>query len=143
MTTKKAAVKTVTKVEVKEGPFSKLNVENIEKVAKEIWLAGLGAYGRSFDEVKTLSDKINGDSKKALEDGQKFFDELVARGEKLQTTTEEKFKEGKSDLEERIESRIKKLKSLVPTSSKLEIKEQLNTVNRKLDTLNKEIKKSA
>lgn len=120
-------------VETKETPFSKLNVE---KIAKEIWLAGLGAYGRSFDQVKTLSNKIS-------DKGQKFFDKLVARGEKVQSKAEEKIKEGKSDLENRFESRIEKLKSYVPTSANTEIKEQLGKVSRKLDTLNKELKKSA
>ncbi len=128
MATKKAEATT----ETNDSILNKLNSEKIEKVAKQIWLAGLGAYGRSFDEIRNRYEKINTES-------QKMFDELVARGEKLQSATEDKLKEGKSDLEGRIE----KLKSYATLPGNSEVVDQLSEVNRKLDTLNKDVKKMA
>lgn len=129
--------------EVKDTQSRKLSADNIERMAKQIWLAGLGAYGRSFDEVQTRFEKMNTDS-------QNLFEELVSRGEKLQSDTENKLKEGKDD----VESRIEKLKKFVKRSGDSEVtdqisdvnrqlSEQLNDVSRKLDTLNKEVKKRA
>ncbi len=68
-----------------------------------------------------------------------MFDELVARGEKLQSKAEDKLQEGKSDLEGRIE----KLKSYAKLPVNSEVVDQLSEVNRNLDTLNKDVKKMA
>ncbi len=133
MATKKAEVtKSEATSETKDSILNKLNSEKIEKVAKQIWLAGLGAYGRSFDEIQNRYEKINTES-------QKMFDELVARGEKLQANAEDKLKEGKSDLEGRIE----KLKGYAKLPVNSEVVDQLSEVNRNLDTLNKDVKKMA
>ena len=118
--------------ETKDSILNKLNSERIEKVAKQIWLAGLGASGRSFAELPNRYEKINTES-------QKMFDELVARGEKVQANAEDKLKEGKSDLEERIE----KLKGYATFPGNSKVVDQLSEVNRKLDTLNKDVKKMA
>jgi len=139
MTTKKEEATT----DAKETQGRKLSADNIESMAKQIWLAGLGAYGRSFDEVQTRFEKMNTES-------QNLFEELVSRGEKLQSDAESKFKEGKVD----VESRIEKLKKFAKRSGDSEVtdqisdvnrqlSEQLNNVSRKLDTLNKEVKKRA
>jgi len=47
------------------------------EAAHKIWLAGVGAYGRAFDTAREQFDKVN-------EDTGAFFDELVARGEKIE-----------------------------------------------------------
>jgi len=126
MATKKSEVT----AETKDRIFNKLSTDKIEKLAKQIWLAGLGAYGRSFDEIQNRYEKINSES-------QKLFDELVARGEQLQANAEEKLQDGKSDLERRIE----KLKSYTALPVNSQLNDQLSEVNRKLDSLNKDLKK--
>ena len=127
MATKKSAAKTE---ETKSRILELLNTEKVEALTKKIWLAGLGAYGRSFDEVQERFDKANSDRKK-------FFDELVERGEKLQAVTEDRIKEGRSDLE----SRFDKLKGFAKSPSS--VSEQLDAVNSKLDALSKDVKKIA
>lgn len=126
MATKKVEATT----EENETIFTKLSAEKIETIAKQIWLAGFGTYGRSFDEVQTRFEKMNANR-------QKLFDELVVRGEKLQADAESKFQEGKSDLE----SHIEKLKGHVTLPTGSDVADQFSDVNRKLDTLNKEVKK--
>lgn len=126
MATKKSEATTETKDRI----INKLSTDKIEKLAKQIWLAGLGAYGRSFDEIQNRYEKMNSES-------QKLFDELVARGEKLQADAEEKLQDGKSDLERRIE----KLKNYATLPVNSQLSDQLSEVNRKLDSLNKDLKK--
>ncbi|PHQ58855.1 MAG: hypothetical protein COC03_07710 [Robiginitomaculum sp.] len=54
--------------------------------ARKIWLAGIGAYGRAFSEVQEgLSKATKGTSK--------VFDELVEKGEVLETIVTHKSKE--------------------------------------------------
>ncbi|NIB40720.1 phasin family protein [Pseudomaricurvus alkylphenolicus] len=120
------------KEETKETLLSKLGADNIEALAKKIWLAGLGAYGRSFDEVQNRYEKANADS-------QKFFEELVKRGEKLQDDAESRLKDGRTTLEGRIE----KLKKYATFSSNNEMNEKIDDVNRKLDVISRDLKKKA
>ena len=61
-------------------------IETAEEVARKIWLAGLGAYGKSFEEVKRQYEKLNGETSR-------LFEELVSKGEKLEADTKVKFKE--------------------------------------------------
>ena len=49
-----------------------------EDTARKIWLAGLGAYGKSIDTVQGQYEKINADSNR-------IFNELVAKGEALES----------------------------------------------------------
>ena len=47
------------------------------EIANRIWLAGIGAYGRAYDEARDGVAKLN-------KDGTSFFEELVQRGEALE-----------------------------------------------------------
>jgi hypothetical protein len=51
-------------------------IEKTDGLARKIWLAGLGAYVKSFEEIQNQYEKINGDRAR-------LFNELVARGQKL------------------------------------------------------------
>jgi poly(hydroxyalkanoate) granule-associated protein len=46
-------------------------------IARKIWLAGVGAYGRAFNEAQERLDKL-------ADNAGEMFDELVARGEKIE-----------------------------------------------------------
>ena len=48
-------------------------------IARKIWLAGVGAYGRAFTEAQERLDKL-------ADNAGDMFDELVARGEKIEDT---------------------------------------------------------
>ena len=79
-------------------------------VAKSIWLAGLGAYGRAFDEAVSQYDKVSKESTK-------LFDELVEKGRKLDTQSHGKLAEAKSKTTATIEDRISKVRDSVNLSN--------------------------
>lgn len=72
----------------------KSKVGDAEEFARKIWLAGLGAYGKSFDEVQGQYEKLNVEASKV-------FEELVSKGAELETDAKGKFKE-KANIEERV-----------------------------------------
>lgn len=51
--------------------------------ARKIWLAGIGAYGRAFTEAQEKVAKLGGESARV-------FDDLVAKGEAIEKTVEER-----------------------------------------------------
>jgi len=71
-----------------------------EDFAHKIWLAGLGAYGKGYDEAKGRFEELNTDAAKV-------FDELVAKGESLENEAKTKFKEKTSELTDKADSNIK------------------------------------
>jgi len=81
----------------------KETASNAEEMARKVWLAGLGAYGRGYEEIKNRMETISSDSNK-------FFEELVAKGEKLQAEGKNKVDEvknevaAKTDIDSRIET---------------------------------------
>ena len=74
-----------------------------EEMARKVWLAGLGAYGKGYEEVKGRFETLSTDSNK-------LFDELVVKGEKLETEGKDKVKDvqtkvaAKTEIETRIET---------------------------------------
>ncbi len=65
------------------------NFQTAEEAARKIWLAGLGAYGKSYEEIQSQYEKLNGETSH-------FFEELVSKGEKLEADTKKKLKENTS-----------------------------------------------
>jgi hypothetical protein len=56
--------------------------ETAEGLARKIWLAGLGIYGRSFEEIQNRFEKINGERAR-------LFQEFVSKGEEIAADTNE------------------------------------------------------
>jgi len=56
------------------------------ETARRIWLAGIGAYGRAFTEAQGALKEVTGKSSE-------IFDELVQKGEMLETVGKVKGKE--------------------------------------------------
>ena len=79
-----------------------------EEMARKVWLAGLGAYGKGYEEIKGRIESLSTDSNK-------LFNELVVKGEKLET-------EGKGVVEE-VKTKVAK---------KTEIESRIETVRSKL-----------
>jgi DNA anti-recombination protein RmuC len=93
-----------------------------EDVARKIWLAGLGAYGKSVDSVQGQYEKVNADSNRV-------FNELVAKGEALEGQAKTKIKE-KAAVDQRIADVRKKL-----GLDKSEETSKIETLSKKIDDL--------
>lgn len=103
--------------------------DTAEEMARKIWLAGLGAYGKSFDEIQSQYEKLN-------TQGTHLFDELVSKGEKLEADTKEIIK--KSSVEKRVEDVRKKL-GLDSSDTDAKIDE----LSKKVDALTEAVSKLA
>jgi polyhydroxyalkanoate synthesis regulator phasin len=108
-----------------------------EEMARKVWLAGIGAYGKGYEEVKGRFEALSTDSNK-------LFEELVVKGEKLETEGKGRIKEvqtkvaAKTEIETRIETVRTKL-GLNNTDSDQKI-EDLST---KIDALTAAVAKLA
>jgi polyhydroxyalkanoate synthesis regulator phasin len=108
-----------------------------EEMARKVWLAGLGAYGKGYEEVKGRFEAISTDSNK-------LFDELVVKGEKLETEGKGKIEEvktkvaAKTEVEARIETVRTKL-GLNSTDADIKIEE----LSAKIDALTAAVAKLA
>ena len=107
-------------------------------------MAYLGAIGRSYDEVVSRTEKANDEIKARIE---KFNDErvelvedLVARGEKVQDEAEARLKESRANVEEQIEVARERLVTL---STKVDVSARLKGLSDRLESLSKDLKKSA
>ncbi len=106
---KPAAAKTEAKVETKETAFD---------VSRKAVLAGLGAYGKAFDQVQSRIKSLNDELETRRSKASELYNELVARGEKIESEAKEKLadidtkKFGIDKIADRaaIEARIEKAK---------------------------------
>lgn len=76
-------------------------VTEAEEFARKIWLAGIGAYGKGFDEAQGRYEKVSAEASKV-------FDELVVKGSKLETEAKDKL-QVKTNVEARVADVRKKL----------------------------------
>lgn len=75
----KAAVeKSKTVAEKRKKKNGKKESESGETTARKIWLAGLGAYGKSLEDAHEHIDK-------ASQDASRFFHELVDKGQSIES----------------------------------------------------------
>ncbi|WP_299014008.1 phasin family protein [uncultured Photobacterium sp.] len=100
----------------------KLNAKDIikEKNLYNIWLAGLGAYAKSSEEVNQLSDK-----------SKSLFDELVERGRAVESSTKERLHTEHSHASVAVEERFQQMvQKFVGIDN-----ERLDRVDDKIDQL--------
>ena len=107
-------------------------------MAKSIWLAGLGAYGKAFDEAVTQYGKVSKETTK-------LFDELVEKGRRLDSESHSKLTKAKSKTTATIEERINKVRESVNLPSlsgggadaaKIdELNSKVDVLSEKLDAL--------
>ena len=119
--------------------LSDLSSERAEEVAKSIWLAGLGAYSRTFDEVSERVDDLQDKVKKKNAYGQKAFDQLVKHGVTVQKTLEKAMKQGKDSLEERVAEFKKRFGGGL--SSFVDIPGRLRDAAEKIEELSEKLQK--
>jgi polyhydroxyalkanoate synthesis regulator phasin len=81
----------------------KTKAAEAEDMARKVWLAGLGAYGKSFEDAKGRLESLSTESSK-------LFADLVAKGEALEAEGKDKFGEvktqftAKADIDNRFEA---------------------------------------
>ena len=107
-------------------------------VAKSIWLAGLGAYGKAFDEAVNQYGKVSKETSK-------MFDDLVEVGRKLDSESHAKLSKAKTKTTATIEDRINKARGSVNLSAlnmggsdaaKIEeLNSKIDVLSEKLDAL--------
>ena len=146
---KTSAKKTVTQPKaVKQQPTVlntiRNNFDNAQDFAKNVYLAGLGAFGRSVDQAQDRYTKVNEELttryEKINKDSQKLVKELVNRGEKVQDEAGELVKESRANIEQRIEKAKDRFSSI---ASVVDIPARLQDMSDKLESLSKDLKKSA
>lgn len=79
----------------------KQRFDSVEQLTRKIWLAGLGAYGKGLDSVQERYEKVN-------HEAGRVFDDLVKKGENLETEAKQKIKET-TLVDERIDEVRRKL----------------------------------
>ncbi len=119
-------------------------IENARTMSKQAWLAGLGVFGRSVEEVQDVYNQANKDItsrySKINQDGQKLVQDLVVRGEKVQGDAQVLLKEGRANIEQQIEVAKNRMTGLV---SVIDIPARLQKISDKLEALSKDLKKAA
>ena len=110
-----------------------------EEMARKIWLAGLGAYGKGYEEVKGRIESLSAESNK-------LFDELVVKGEKLETEGKGKVQQVKADVlaKTEIESRIETVRSKLgfgKNEVEAETETKIEALSSKIDKLTAAIAK--
>ena len=108
----------------------KVNVA--EDFARKIWLAGLGAYGKSYDEVQERVEGLNTEASKVFED-------LVSKGEKLEAEAKTKFKE-KTDFN--VKDRVAEVREKLGMDSKSN-SEKIDDLTAKIEALTDSVAKLA
>jgi len=61
--------------------------------ARNVFLAGLGAYGKAFDEAQSQIKEAQSQMKQNRAKAEKLFNQLVKRGEKVESLAKSKIKE--------------------------------------------------
>ncbi len=108
-----------------------------EEMARKVWLAGLGAYGKGFEQAKARMETLNTESNS-------LFSELVAKGEKLEAEGKGKLVEAKEKVvaKTEINARVETLRGklgLNKTDADLKIEE----LSAKIDALTTVVAKLA
>lgn len=106
-------------------------------VAKHIWLAGLGAYGKALDDAVTRFDK-------AGKETPKLFKDLVKKGLELEKETREKIKPvDTTTARTSLEDRIKKMRSNFSMGLGGTSGDDIERIEQKIDALGRKVDKLA
>ncbi|MFT6270098.1 MAG: polyhydroxyalkanoate synthesis regulator phasin [Alphaproteobacteria bacterium] len=108
-----------------------------EEMARKIWLAGLGAYGKGYEEIKGRMESLSTDSNK-------LFDELVVKGQKLETEGKGKVEEVKNEVVAKtaIESRIETVRTKLGFNN-TDNDQKIEDLSSKIDALTAAVAKLA
>ena len=112
-----------------------------QDMARRIWLAGIGVYGKAFEEGKSQLEKLGGSTSET-------FDQLAEKGEKLQNAAKMqglklagKASELREDIgvDDRISAMRERLSGAVPSlggSERMDaVEARLESIEKKLDAV--------
>ena len=111
----------------------KTKVNQAEDLARKIWLAGIGAYGKGFDEAQGQYEKLNTEATK-------LFNELVDKGEKLEGEAKEKFQTEKENVKSNVEERVADVRSKLGLDQN-DSDEKIEELSSKIDSLTEAVAK--
>ena len=108
-----------------------------EEMARKIWLAGLGAYGKGFEQAQDRFETLSTESNK-------MFGDLVVKGEKLETEAKGKFTEAKEKFSEKadIDNRVVVLRNKLGLDQS-DADQKIEELSAKIDMLTAAVAKLA
>lgn len=113
----------------------KEKVTQTEELARKIWLAGLGAYGKGFDEAQGQYEKLSTEASK-------LFKELVEKGEKLENDAKEKIETEKTNVKNNVDTRVAEVRAKLGLDS-TESEQKIEELSAKIDALTEAVAKLA
>ena len=108
--------------------------DKASEIAKNIWLAGLGAYGKAFSEAQNRLDK-------AAKEPPRLFKDLVKKGSRLEDEVRDSLSNIRKSHASSVEERINKVResfnmNMVARGADLEqIHTKLDALSAKVDAL--------
>jgi polyhydroxyalkanoate synthesis regulator phasin len=107
--------------------------DKASEIAKNIWLAGLGAYGKAFDDAQDRIDK-------AAKEPPRLFRELVEKGSMIEDEVRDSLSSIKESSTNSVEERISKVResfnfSFTRGQELADIHRKLDELSAKIDTL--------
>lgn len=113
-------------------------VNQAEDLARKIWLAGIGAYGKGFDEAQGQYEKLNTEATK-------LFSELVNKGEKLEGEAKEKLQAETTNIKNSVEARVADVRSKLgldkEDSNEKDSDQKIEELSAKIDALTEAVAK--
>ena len=100
--------------------------DKASEIAKNIWLAGLGAYGKAFDDAQDRLDK-------ATREPPRLFKELVEKGSQIEDEVRDSLSSIRKSSASSVEDRINRVRDSF--NFNLTRGEELAEIHRKLDAL--------
>ncbi len=116
--------------------------DKASEIAKNIWLAGLGAYGKALDEAQDRLDK-------ATKEPPRLFKDLVKKGEKLEDEVRDSLSSIQETSTSSVEERIRKVRENFSLNlggrhdDLTEISAKLDALTEKVDAIAAAVNKPA
>jgi poly(hydroxyalkanoate) granule-associated protein len=118
------------KKKVQRKPAARKTQNPVVDSAREVWLAGLGAFAVAQKE-----------GEKFIEESNKLFDKLVKEGSKLEKQTRKDVEGAYEDFRDDVETRVKDFRGEVEStvsSIRGEIEDRFDVVRKQTDTVQKQ-----
>jgi poly(hydroxyalkanoate) granule-associated protein len=98
--------------------------ENSENVARKIWLAGLGAYGKSLEDAQGQLDK-------ASQEATRKFSELVSKGQSIEDQSKEALRERINEAKGRLSGARDRITEVAGSNTR-SVEEMISRVREKM-----------
>ena len=105
--------------------------DKASEIAKNIWLAGLGAYGKAVDDAQDRLERVT-------RQPPRLFRDLVKKGEALEEEVRESLSNARDAGRESVEERIRRVRENFSFSTESQ-SEDLAAILDKLDALTKKV----